>query len=170
MEFEIWRSWARLVFREPNVWEYSLLALQSLLGLGILVSVRRDFTRLRRRLLLFVGCLVALFFSEHLLVVRFSGRNLLPLPGLPVMPPEPFAPLFGALPIAVAGAWLGPGPALLVGLVKGILRAGTTTGSIADPFHLALFGLLIGFLLRQDYRGRLPLVARQPVVAMPMMM
>jgi PAS domain S-box-containing protein len=101
--------------------------------------------------------------------VTFSGRHLLPLPGLPVTPAEPFAPLSGSLPIAVAGAWLGPGPALLVGLVKGILRAGTTTGSVADPFHLALLGSLIGFLLRQDYRGRLPSVARQPVVAIPLM-
>jgi PAS domain S-box-containing protein len=92
------------------------------------------------------------------------------MPGLPVIPPQPFAPLLGVLPVAVAGAWLGPGPALLVGLVNGILRAGTTTGSIADPFRLALFGSLIGFLLRQNYRGRLPLVARQPVVAMPLMM
>jgi PAS domain S-box-containing protein len=112
---------------------------------------------------------VAPLLSEHLLVLRFPGPNLLPLPGLPVTPPEPFAPLFGALPIAVAGAWLGPGPAFLVGLVKGILRASATTGSIADPFHLALFGFLVGFLLRQDYRGSLPRVARQPVVAIPLM-
>jgi PAS domain S-box-containing protein len=169
MDFEIWRPWARLVFREPNAWEYGLLALQSLLGLGILVSARRDFARLGRRLPLFVGCLVAPLLSEHLLVLRFPGRSLLPAPGVPVTPPEPFAPLFGALPIAVAGAWLGAGPASLVGLVKGILRAGTTTGGIADPFHLMLFGFLIGFLLRQDYRGRLPLIVRQPVVAIPLM-
>jgi PAS domain S-box-containing protein len=139
------------------------------LGLGILVSARRDFTRWGRRILLFVGCLVAPFLSEHLLVLGFSGRNLLPPPGLPVAPPAPFAPLLGALPIAAAGAWLGPGPAFLVGLVKGILRTGTTTGSIAGPFHLALFGFLVGFLLRQDYRGRLPRVARQPLVAIPLM-
>ena len=169
MDFEIWRPWARLAFRAPNAWEYSLLALQSLLGLGMLVSARRDFTKLGRRLPLFVGCLVAPFLSEHLSVVRFSSRNLLPPPGLPVVPPAPFAPLLGALPVAVAGAWLGPGPALLVGLVKGILRASATTGSIAGPFHLALFGFLVGFLLRQDYRGRLPLVARQPLVAIPLM-
>ncbi len=170
MEFEIWRPWAQLAFLEPNGWEYALLALELLLSLGILYRFRRDFAKLDRRghLMLF-GCLLALLLTEHLFVVRFSARNLLPPPGVPFAPPKPFASLFGALPIAFAGAWLGPGPGLLVGLVKGVLRAGTTTGGVADPFHLAFFGFLVGFLLRQDYRGRLPLIARQPVVALPLM-
>ncbi|NIV34837.1 MAG: hypothetical protein GWN58_36880 [Anaerolineae bacterium] len=63
---------------------------------------------------------------------------------------------------------MGAGPALLVGLVAGVLRAGLATGGIADPFHFALFGFLVGFFLRQDYRGRLPLVVRQPLIAAPL--
>ncbi|MGD2143789.1 MAG: histidine kinase dimerization/phospho-acceptor domain-containing protein, partial [Anaerolineae bacterium] len=170
MDFEVWRPWARLAFFEPNVWQYALLALHSLLSLGILVYRRRDFTQLdQRRLLLLFGCLLAPLLSERLLVLRFTGRDLLPPPGVPSMPPEPFTPLLGMLPIVVSAAWLGPGPALLVGMSRGFARAGTTTGGVADPFHLALFGFLIGFLLRQDYRGRLPLATRQPAVAVPLM-
>jgi PAS domain S-box-containing protein len=48
------------------------------------------------------------------------------------------------------------------------LRAGLTTGGITDPFHFALFGFLVGLFLRQDYRGRLPLVVRQPLIAGPL--
>jgi PAS domain S-box-containing protein len=160
----------RLVFLEPTAWEYALFVLEALLSLGLLYAFRRDFFKLDRRGLLFLsGCLLAPVLTEHLGVVRFSGRNLLPPPGVPFAPPKPFAPLLGTLPVAIAGAWLGPGSGLLVGLVKGVLRAGTATGGIADPFHLAFLGFLVGFLLHQDYRGRLPRLARQPVAAIPLM-
>ncbi len=170
MHLEIWRSWARLVFLEPSAWDYVLLALELLLSLTILVVCRRDFVKLdRRRFLLFGACLVVPLLSERFLVLGFPGRNLLPPPEVPFAPSQPSAPLLGLLPIVVAAAWLGPGPALLVGLVKGILRAGVATGGICAPFHLAFFGFLVGFLLRQDYRGRLSLFARQPIVAVPLM-
>jgi len=170
MDFEIWRSWTRLVFRDPSTWEYVLLALEFLLTLGILLAYRRSFLDLDvRRSLLLVGCIAAFFVSERLLVLDFPGRNLLPAPDVAFAPLEPFAPLLGMLPLVVAGAWLGPGPGFLVGLAKGILRVGMTTGSVAALFHLGLFGFLLGFLLRQDYRGRLALLARQPVVAVLLM-
>jgi PAS domain S-box-containing protein len=158
-----------LIFLEPSAWEYSLLGLQSLLGLGILVSTRRDFAGIRRRVPLLLICLLAPLLSEHLFVLRFSSRGLMSPPGLPSTPPDPFAPILGTLSLAIAGAWLGSGPAFLVGLSKGILRAGTTTGSVADPFHLALLGFLIALLLRQDYRGFLPRLARQPIVTVPLL-
>ncbi len=170
MHFDIWRSWTRLIFFRPSAWEIALLALELVLGLTILAASRRDFSRLdRRQLLLLVGCLIAPLLSERILVISFPGHNLLPPPGVPFTPSEPFAPLLGMLPVVISGVWLGPGPALLVGLSKGILRAGMTTGGLSAPFHLGLLGFLIGFLLRQDYRGRLPLLARQPVVAVPLM-
>jgi two-component system NtrC family sensor kinase len=65
----------------------------------------------------------------------------------------------------LAGAWLGAGPALLVGAITGVLRAGATTGGIADPFHMAFLGFLAASCMRQDYRGRLETMARRPLVA-----
>jgi len=170
MQLEIWRSWAHPVFLEPNTWGYVLLGLEVLLSLVILAISRRDFSKMgRRQLLLLVGCLAAPIVLERLFVLRFSGRNLLPPPGVPFAPAEPLAPLLGVLPIVVAGAWLGPGPALLVGLSKGILRAGMTTGTITEPFGFAFLGFLVSFHLRQNYRGRFPRLARQPIVAVPLM-
>ena len=162
-----------LAFLTPEIWEYPLLAFYVLVTATLLVCARRDFKRLYwRRLLLLLGLLtaplmVALWTVNNLLVVTFSLPNLLPPPSVPAEPAQPFASLL-ALPVVVAGAWLGAGPALLVGLVSGILRTGLITGGVTEPFYYALFGFLAGFFLRQDYRGRLPLLVRQPIVAGPL--
>jgi PAS domain S-box-containing protein len=170
MHLEIWISWARPVFLEPNAWGLALLTLEVLFSLAILVISRRDFLTLtRHQLLLLLGCLAAPVISERVLVLFFSGRSLLPPPGVPFAPSEPFAPLLGMAPVVAAAAWLGPGPALLVGLVKGVLRAGMVTGTTTELFLFGFLGFLIGFLLRQNYRGRLPHLARQPVIAVPFM-
>ncbi|MCK4470496.1 MAG: hypothetical protein KAW49_01785, partial [Anaerolineae bacterium] len=169
MSFDVWRSWVRLTFLQPEIWEYFLLALYVLTVFLLLVRSRRDFGRLGwRRLPLFLGLLAASLLVNNLLVLSFSLPRLLPPPNVPTEPASPFVPLLGALPVIVAGAWLGAGPALLVGLVGGILRVGMTVGGITDPFHFAFFGFLVGFFLRQDYRDRPSLVARQPVIAGPL--
>lgn len=166
MSFEA--PWTRLKFLPPGVWEYLLALLYAFTTLGFLFYARRDFLRLNwRRLLLFFGLMVTVQLAAFR-TLDFPSPHLLP-PGVPREPPPPFVSLL-ALPVVAAGAWLGAGPALLVGLVGGILRAGMTTGGVTDPFHFALFGFLVGYFLRQDYRGRLPLVLRQPVIASPLAM
>jgi len=163
----------KLAFLTPEIWEYPLLAFCVLAAIALLIQARRDFKHWGwQRLLLFLGLLavpfaVALLIANKVLTVTFSLPNLLPPPNVPAEPAQPFASLL-ALPVLVAGAWLGAGPALLVGLVSGVLRVGLTTGGIVEPFHYALFGFLSGFFLRQDYRGRLPLFVRQPVAAGPL--
>jgi PAS domain S-box-containing protein len=170
-----WQPWARLDFLTPlEIWEYFVLALYVLVAFVLLVHARRDFKRLTwPRLLLFAGLLVAQLLASSLFTVTFSSsRPLLP-PGVPFSV-EPSVALLGVLPIVVAGAWLGPGPALVMGLVGGVLRAGIATDGVADPFGVAnlfsfgFLGFLIGSFLHQDYRGHLPLIVRQPVVAAPL--
>ncbi|HEY72440.1 MAG TPA: HAMP domain-containing protein [Thermoflexia bacterium] len=157
----------------PATWEYLLLALYAPVMIVLLVYTWRDFKKLRdwRRALLFLGLLVAsrlaAFWTRSFFI---SGLfNLLPPPNVPDSPDAPFISLL-SLPVIAAGAWLGPGPALIVGLVSGIWRAGMTTHGVTDPFHFAFFGFLAGFFLRQDYRGRPPLIARQPLLAGPLAM
>ncbi|MEE8392362.1 MAG: histidine kinase dimerization/phospho-acceptor domain-containing protein, partial [Anaerolineae bacterium] len=98
-------------------------------------------------------------------MLTFTQISLPSPPGVPVLPSNPYVPFLGALPFIVTGAWLGAGPALLVGVIGGILRVGMANGGVLDPFYFAFFGFLVGFFLRQDYRGRFPLLVRQPVVA-----
>jgi len=159
-------------FLTPEIWEYFLLVFYVLLTILLLIYARQNFKRLGwRRLLLFLillvaPLLIALLLVNNLLVVQLSSPNLLPPPNVPAQPAQPLVSLM-ALPVIVAGAWLGAGPALLVGLIGGILRAGLVTYGITDFFYYAFFGFLAGFFLRQDYRGRLPAIVRQPLVAGP---
>lgn len=170
MTLEIWGSWLRATSLKLTPWEYPLLALYTLLTVLLLIRFRRDFGLTWRRLLLFAGLLAAPLLLNRFLVLTFLTPDLLPPPDVPVESDRLTAPLLGAVPILAAGAWLGVAPALLVGLVSGLLRADVLTGSIAQPFHLAFFGFLVASLLRQDYRGRLPLLARQPLCAVLLVM
>ncbi len=166
MEFEIWISSFRVVLLKLAPWEYLLLALYTVLTVLLLIRFRHDFAGLtRRRLLLFAGLLIAPLLVNRFLVLTFPAPDLLPPPDVPFEPHRLAAPLLGAIPILAAAAWLGAGPALLVSLVSGILRADVMTGGIAEPTHFVFFGLMVALLLRQDYRGRLPLLARQPLCA-----
>ncbi len=170
MDFAIWRPWPALAFLKPNDWEYALFVLGVILSLALVYRYRRSFTGLSRRQgLLLAACLLSPVILERLLVVEFTARHTLPPPGIPFIPPRPAASLLSLVPIAVAGAWLGAGPGLLVGLISGILRSGATMGRIGDPYHLAAFGLFTGLLLHQDYCGRLPAIARQPAITLPLM-
>jgi two-component system phosphate regulon sensor histidine kinase PhoR len=166
MAFEIWRPWFEMVFLELKTWDYVLLAVYTLLAaLALLVRFHRDFKFSRRQLVLFIALLAAPLLTNHLLVLNFRASDLLLPTAVPIKPAQPFAPLLGALPILAAGAWLGAGPATLVGLVAGFLRVDTTISGIAEPFRLALFGALAGVLLRQDCKGALPCIGRQPLAA-----
>jgi PAS domain S-box-containing protein len=166
MKLEIWKPWFRLAFLELGIWEYALMALYVLLTIVLIIRSRRDFLKLgKRRALFFIGLMAASLLLNHVLVLDLSPPDLLPPPNIPLAAPQLLVRLLGMLPILIAGAFLGSGPALLVGLASGLLRADMTVSGIAEPLHLAIYGYAVGFLLRQDYRGRLPLVARQPLVA-----
>ncbi len=146
------------------------MAAYALVLLLLLLRRRRDFTRLRgRRLVLFLILVLVTPLLNTLFVFLFDpdSLGLLPPPYLAAEPIPPALPVLGLLPVAVGAAWLGGGPAILIGLLAGIFRAGTTSHSLMEPFYLALGVAVAADLLRQDYRGRLASLARQPLVALP---
>ncbi len=168
MEFEILDAWSGLIFLEPVTLEYILLTLFGSVALLLLVRAREEFVeiaRSRRRMALLIGLLIAPLITNRVLVLSFSPPGLLPPPNIPLEPQRPVAGLLSLFPVLAAGLWLGSGPALLVGLLSGLLRAGGMMGGITEPFHLAFLGFLAASCIRQDYRGRLENVVRQPVVA-----
>lgn len=168
MSLEVWVPWKSLVFLDPTPLELVLLALYGLAAITLLVSYRREFAAViqsRRRAILFVGLVVLPLMTNRLLALRLSALSLPPLPNIPLKPEAPVAALLAGWPILAAALWLGAGPAFVVGGITGVLRAGTMTAGIADPFYLAFFGFLAGCLLRQGYRGPLEMLARQPLVA-----
>jgi PAS domain S-box-containing protein len=144
-----------------------LFAAYALLTAALLFNRRRDFAKLiqsRDRGLLFAALAVASTFAGNLLVLRLPIPGTLLFPALALEGSRLSVPLLGSLPIFVAAVWLGTGPAIVTGLISGILRADATTGGLADPFYLAFLGAGVGLLLRQDYQGRWARIARQPVV------
>jgi PAS domain S-box-containing protein len=166
VEFTVWEPWRGVAFLGPQPWEVVLLVIYILASVVLLYRQREDFRGLGwQRWLLFLALLLSPLLTNHLTVLSFSRTGLLPPPGIPVPPYRPAAPLLGALPVFAAGAWLGAGPSLLVGLVIGVLRAGMANSGVLDVFYTVFFAYLVGFHLRQDYRGRFPLIMRQPVVA-----
>jgi len=166
--FQLWRPWTGLAFLTPETVEYLLLVVYMSAAFALLVFAWRDFQRLLwRRLPFFIGLLIAPFATTGLLVLNFAPPNLLP-PNIPVLPAAPFVALLGAWPVLVAAAWLGAGPALLVGMGYGIIRTAMTTSGVADVFYYAFAGYVAGFLLRQDYTGRFPTLARLPIVGGPL--
>ncbi len=167
-EFKVWVPWGGLAFLGPKPWEYVLLAVYALVTFVFLIRQRGDFKLGWRRWLLLASLLLTPLLTNHLFVLVFPLTRLLPPPGVPIPPSNPSAPLLGALPIFVAGAWLGMGPALLVGTVGGFLRIGMANGGILDPFSLAFAGFLLGLFLQQDYRGRFSFILRQPIIAGPL--
>jgi PAS domain S-box-containing protein len=172
MEFRFWGHSFVPHFERPQRWEaYLVLAAYILIFLFMLVRRRKDFVDLRgRRLALFIAALlVTPVLNTLLLYVSLDSGplGLLPPPFLAAEPILPTLPLLGMLPLAFAAAWLGIGPAMVIGLVAGIFRAGTTSYYLLEPFNLAFQSALMAYLLRQDFRGRPAWWVRQPLVALP---
>ena len=142
----------------------TLLALYLLALVWALAGTWSGWSRLRvNRGLFVVLCLAVLLFNIvlawHYPIVR---------PPMPDRPQEAAgvpAPLLGSLPILLIGAWFGAGPAMLAGFLGGLARALFISSQTTQPFESAFFGLIVGFLLQQNYRGRPSSVLRQPLVA-----
>jgi PAS domain S-box-containing protein len=143
-----------------------LLGCYIALFLVVLYLRRSDFGSLRgRRLVLFLALLLLTVLLNNVIWLRFPATNVLPPPEVPSDAPAPSVPLFGSVGILLTGALFGAGPAMITGLVAGLVRGGVDSSRVFAPFELATFGLIVGFLLHQAYRGRIWRLLRQPVVA-----
>ncbi|HEY74881.1 MAG TPA: HAMP domain-containing protein [Thermoflexia bacterium] len=169
MELELWGRWFVPIFDLPaRWWTYLSLAAYLLGWLVLVLRHRREFAALGGRQLVPTLILLVLTpLTNNFLLLRVPSARLLPPPYLAAQPMVPTVPLLGLLLPAAAAAWMGVGPAAVLGLLAGIVQAGTTTHNILAPFNLALEAALIVYLLRQDYQGTVPHLARHPLVALP---
>jgi PAS domain S-box-containing protein len=172
MELQIWRPWLHLTFAgEPTIgarapWEYALLVVYALVALVLLFHCRRDFARLARcrsHSLLFVALAATSALAGNVFVLHLPLSGMLSFSALVPEGSCLCLPLLGSFPVFAAAAWLGAGPAIVTALLSAVLRPDVTTGGLADPFYLVFLGAGVGLLLRQEYRGRLAKMARQPV-------
>jgi PAS domain S-box-containing protein len=73
--------------------------------------------------------------------------------------------LLSAVPYLLAGAILGPIPALLVGFFTGLGRSVGLTQQPYDPFYFAFAAWLAAQLMQQNYQGRFYYWLRMPLVS-----
>jgi PAS domain S-box-containing protein len=126
----------------------------------VLYRWRNDFLRLGGK---GIFLLLALILAAVLLSNAFKFHST--SEGAVRVPARPDLPLLAGLPTLLAASLLGAGPATLVAFVSGMVRGLFESHLILRPFEIAVFGLLVGFLIRQDYAGRLFSILRQPIVA-----
>lgn len=153
--------WADPGFAPPVRTEgYLFLSLHLIILAFVLYRWRGDFRRLGAKgLLLLLGlALAAALLSNALQFHPPSEKAVL-------VPARPDLPLLAGLPILLAASLLGAGPATIVALIGGMVRGLFESHLILRPFEIAVFGFLVGFLIRQDYAGRFFSILRQPLIA-----
>jgi PAS domain S-box-containing protein len=111
------------------------------------------------------GILFALTIVGALFIGLELGVSALPLPGSPEQPPGSTMMLFSAVPWVLAGGWIGPLPAAVLGMLSGLLRGVWDTHSLFTVLDLGLMGALFAVSARQRYRTRFYGLLRQPLLA-----
>ncbi len=143
---------------------FLLLGVYGLALVIALVGTWRSFRLTASRWLLFLAlCLLALLLNN--IVAWYYPIARPPVPNRPQEASGLPDPLLGSLPILLMGGWVGMGPAMIAGMLGGLMRALFISGQMPPVFEFAFLGLIFCFLLRQDYRGRLWSFLRQPIVA-----
>ncbi len=144
---------------------YILLLLYSLVAIGILAATREDWFKLKASQWLLVVVLAgAGVLAAESLIVRFPA-DILPPPGIPVEPQRPGLALLALVPAFLAGGWLGIGPALVVGFLTGLTRAGFETYVGYTAFEYAFLATAVAGAVRQNYTGWLMATLRRPALA-----
>jgi hypothetical protein len=173
-------TWDNPTLSMPQGWQsYPVLLLYLAAMFLALVFLRKDLKALRgRRLGLFILLALATALFSNVLKLKwpiaikfrwlFSELWLPPIPGTAGGGHVFEIPVVAWLLIGITAACLGTLPATLVALVSGLVRAVFETGQLLQVFEVMGFGLAAGFLLTQDYAGRLGKALRQPVAAIPL--
>jgi PAS domain S-box-containing protein len=143
-----------------------LLVIYLSLAFLVIFALRRSILDMRKReWLIFGGLALLTVFLSNAISLRFAAPDFQPVPNLPEQTAVPAAPLLAALPILLAGLWLGMGPAVLLAGLSALLQAGLQSGQITQRFEVMAYGLLTSYFLQQNYRGKLSAYLRRPFFA-----
>ncbi len=167
MQFRLLGQWSDPYLALPvRPVGYLFSALYLLVFILTLYWRRSDFRRLwGQRLLFLTSLLLSAAFLNNALILSLPGSESSASFGVGFTGGKLF--LLAAVPVLLA-APLGVIPAGVVALVGALVRGAFVSHRLSHSFELALFGLVVGYLVQQDYRGRLPAILRQPLVASPL--
>jgi signal transduction histidine kinase/HAMP domain-containing protein/predicted membrane protein len=115
--------------------------------------------------LFFVLLILAAIGANAFLGFNLPWEKTLPLPNVPRDNSAPLLVFFASLPLVLAAGLLGTWPAVLVGLVAGVINALFNTHSVFTPLETAAIGYLMAAALRQDYRTLFFRFLRHPLGA-----
>lgn len=96
--------------------------------------------------------------------IRLPAGAALPEPGIPSGPHSPALMVFSALPWMLAGGFLGPVDAFIIGLLAGLTRGLWDTHNIFSILEPALLAVLFSSAVRQRYRTIFYRAMRQPLL------
>ena len=115
---------------------------------------------------LFIALLILVPITSLFIGIRLPAGSALPLPNFPAdYSPGSSMMLFSAIPWTLAGGFLGPLAAALLGLFAGILRGAWDTYSLFTALEFTLLAVLFSASVRQRYRTPLYQWMRQPLVS-----
>ncbi len=170
MTFQLWfqpQPWS-LIYPQ-SVGEIIYLLLSALLTLRLLYVSRAEFRRTGGRgALVLAGGLALLVVGSRFAVLERTAhvRGWMTI-GSSIVPYTPALSLFGFLLVALVALLFGGGPALIAGLVGGVMAARSTPMLLGDLFAWGFLGWMSGYLLHQRYREVAFRMLRQPAVAIP---
>ena len=136
-----------------------------LLGLIIAALIRwRDFQSHGKHRWLLVGIFIVLVPITNLFLgMQLPSGAALPYSGIPSGPHNPVWMFFSAIPWMLAGGFLGPVDAVIVGVLTGLTRGLWDTHSLFTILEPALLALLFSMAASQRYRTLFYRLIRQPL-------
>ncbi len=137
-----------------------------LLGLIVflLVRWRKIGVNKKMRWGIFIATVILVPFTNLFLGLQLSSGSALPEPNIPAAPHNPTLMLFASLPWMLAGGFLGPLPAAIVGLLCGLTRALWDSHNIFTIFEPALLAVFFSVAIHQRYRTISFRLLRQPAL------
>jgi PAS domain S-box-containing protein len=168
LQLEIISSLSSWSLHAPaQAFDLALFVLFSVLLLAGFYQCRREFGALNGRRAALLLSMTALGLVLPAVLRLRAAAEALPWAGAGAGMAA--VPLLAALPIVIAGLWLGPASAGVVGLGSGLVYAASMGLGWPQALEGALFGMGLGFLLRQRRRGGLLTFLSQPMIATPLL-
>ena len=119
----------------------------------------------KRSWLRFGGLLLLTIFGNLFVGIYIKPPSLMSLPGIPLESYGIALMVFGALGWVIAAGTLGPIPALILGMIAGLLRAPFDTHTLFTTLEFGLLAILFSIFVRQRYRTSAFKILRQPIFA-----
>lgn len=169
MPVELWGATAPPGFSLPQrpLIATALLLLYFLSTAFLVYDQRKSLLKLppRKWLVTALLSLAAIVLSQLFIIPVTAGSQLPPL--VSTQNPRVTIALFSVLPMFLAGASLGIGPALIVGFCTGLSKALWGTHQVFEPFYFALAAAFAAWWFTQNYEGRIYEWLRLPIVTGP---